>query len=141
MLRELSLLVRDSLEQYHGKVLHRTALRLTDKCVVKKLQYFATLIEDGWCYVSIDVFERLEPCFQSREFLGCLRLTSIGSHIEREYPCTGRSEKRRFYIIVFELAGQLVEFGTDTDGIEYVLILGDYGHRKGDSEDQEKTEI
>jgi len=60
--------------------------------------------------------------------------------IDRNHPCPGGSEERRFYLFVIEVTGELVEFGTDADGIEYIYLLSLRRQTEEEKEDWENAE-
>ena len=91
--------------------------------VVQELQDLGTLVEDGGGHIGINLFQRFETRFQPGAFLGCFGLACLGRSIDGYHPCPGGGEKRGFYFFVFELRCKLIEFGTNADGIENILIL------------------
>ena len=140
MLRKLCLLVRNPLKQHACIVLDGATLRLSRECIVKELPDLVALMHNGRRYIILYVFQRLEPCFQSLGFLSCLYLTDVGCRIDSDNLRSGRRKEWWLDIFVFELTGELVEFGTNADGIESLLVLRVCWQREEDGDDWENAE-
>jgi hypothetical protein len=99
-------------------------LRLPRNRVIEKLPDLVTLIHNGGRYIGIYLFKWFKTCFKSCALFGRFQLAFFSRGIDHNHPRPGGSKERLFDLFVFEMTGELVEFGTDADGIEKIFILG-----------------
>jgi hypothetical protein len=60
--------------------------------------------------------------------------------IDRNHPCPGGSEENLFDLFIIEMTGELVEFGTNDDGIENIFILSVRRQAEEEKDDWENAE-
>jgi hypothetical protein len=115
-------------------------LRLPRNRVIEKLPDLVTLIHNGGRYIGIYLFKWFKTCFKSRALFGRFQLAFFSRGIDHNHPGPGGSKERLFDLFVFEMTGELVEFGTDADGIEKIFILSLRRQAEEEKDDWEKAE-